>query len=142
MKDDVGRPKPNTRRLPNEKFSFGMAIPRDIEDTGQGMNPQSHPFQTNLIMFLLYIILTVTSKWQYSRESQLPNQDKDFKRLNKSALSSRATTAHVSRFNCPDDDLTAAHQNCSVTLAFSVNTSSASSRTLGSDTRLKSVRPC
>ena len=36
LKDDVGKPKPNTRRLPDEKFSFGRAIYRDAEDTGQG----------------------------------------------------------------------------------------------------------
>ena len=38
----------------------------------------------------------VTSQWHYSRDSEVKVQDKDFKRLNKSALGNRATTAHVS----------------------------------------------
>jgi len=38
----------------------------------------------------------VTSAWHYSQDSRLKMQDKDFKRLNKSALGNRATTAHVS----------------------------------------------
>ena len=36
QKDDVGRPKPNTRRLPPETFTFGKKEIRDIEDAGQG----------------------------------------------------------------------------------------------------------
>ena len=36
MKDDVGRPKPNTRRLPGDNFVFGKKEIRDIEDAGMG----------------------------------------------------------------------------------------------------------
>lgn len=36
QKDDVGRPKPNTRRLPPETFTFGKKEIRDIEDAGMG----------------------------------------------------------------------------------------------------------
>ena len=43
-------------------------------------------------------VIIVTSQWHYSRDSQLKTQDKDFKRLNKSALGNRATTAHVSGY--------------------------------------------
>ena len=42
----------------------------------------------------LFHSIVVTSIWQYSRENPLSRQDKDFKRLNKSALGNRATTAH------------------------------------------------
>ena len=36
LKDDVGRPKPTTRKLPNNFFSFGKPEIRDAEDAGQG----------------------------------------------------------------------------------------------------------
>ena len=36
LKDDVGRPKPNTRKLPSDNFYFGKAEYRDPEDAGQG----------------------------------------------------------------------------------------------------------
>ena len=49
LKDDVGRPKPNTRKIPQgQDFYFGKAEYRDPEDAGQ-----------------------VTSKWHYSHESKL-----------------------------------------------------------------------
>ena len=34
VKDDVGKPKPNTRCLPNKHFDFGKAVFRDPEDAG------------------------------------------------------------------------------------------------------------
>ena len=37
----------------------------------------------------------VASKWDYHRMSDLKRQDKDFMRLNKTALGHKATTAHV-----------------------------------------------
>ena len=73
VKDDVGKPKPCTRRMPEEGYWFGKEQIRDPEDVGQ-----------------------VTSKWQYSRDSALKMQDKDYKRLNKSALAHKATKPHVS----------------------------------------------
>ena len=36
QKDDVGKPKPNTRKLPPETFTFGRKEIRDIEDAGMG----------------------------------------------------------------------------------------------------------
>ena len=36
VKDDVGRAKPNTRRLPPEHFTFGKKEIRDVEDAGMG----------------------------------------------------------------------------------------------------------
>ena len=45
---------------------------------------------------LFRFLMIVTSQWHYSRDSEVKTQDKDFKRLNKSALGNRATTAHVS----------------------------------------------
>ena len=73
VKDDIGRPKPNTRRLPKDDFSYGKPEIRDLEDAS-----------------------AVASKWNYSRLSQVATQDKDFKQLNKKALSRKATTSHVS----------------------------------------------
>mmetsp|Transcript_933 Transcript_933/g.1444 ORF Transcript_933/g.1444 Transcript_933/m.1444 type:complete len:106 (-) Transcript_933:611-928(-) len=71
VKDDVGARKPCTRKLPSDRFTFGKPELRDPED-----------------------VRKVTSVWQYSVRNMVPNQDKDFKRLNKSALGYRATTAH------------------------------------------------
>ena len=36
VKDDVGKPKPTTRRLPGNQFMFGKPEIRDPEDAGQG----------------------------------------------------------------------------------------------------------
>ena len=36
LKDDVGRPKPSTRRLPGNQFIFGKPEVRDPEDAGKG----------------------------------------------------------------------------------------------------------
>jgi len=41
--------------------------------------------------------VTVSSIWEYHRNSALERQDKDFMKLNKKALANRATTAHVSK---------------------------------------------
>ena len=50
---------------------------------------------------LIHFLTIVTSQWHYSRDSDVKLQDKDFKRLNKSALGNRATTAHVSTMRKP-----------------------------------------
>ena len=36
IKDDVGKPKPSVRRLPDAHFSYGRAEFRDVEDAQQG----------------------------------------------------------------------------------------------------------
>ena len=36
VKDDVGKPKPNTRKLPRQGFTYGKAEIRDIEDATAG----------------------------------------------------------------------------------------------------------
>ena len=36
VKDDVGKPKPNTRKLPDNEFYYGRPEIRDIEDAGAG----------------------------------------------------------------------------------------------------------
>jgi len=36
LKDDVGRPKPSTRKLPGNNFVFGKPEIRDPEDAGKG----------------------------------------------------------------------------------------------------------
>ena len=71
VKDDVGRAKPNTRKLPKPEFAYGKPEVYDDEDA-----------------------TAVASYWDYARQSELKTQDKDFKRMNKSAIKERATTAH------------------------------------------------
>ena len=59
--------------------------------------PDKVSLESPIATFLINLFfLIVTSKWQYSRETELQRQDKDFKRLNKSAIGQRATTADVS----------------------------------------------
>lgn len=58
--------------------------------------------------FLLFVSL-VTSIWQYSRENALSRQDKDFKKLNKSALGNRATTAHQQYLHRQQSDIRIRH---------------------------------
>ena len=36
LKDDVGKSKPTTRRLPNERHTFGKAEVRDAEGADKG----------------------------------------------------------------------------------------------------------
>lgn len=36
VRDDVGRPKPFTRRLPDHSFSYGNPVVHDPEDAGKG----------------------------------------------------------------------------------------------------------
>ena len=42
VKDDVGKPKPTTRRLPGNQFMFGKPEIRDPEDAGQGKQSQTN----------------------------------------------------------------------------------------------------
>ena len=69
----------------------------------------------------------VTSQWHYSRDSDVKLQDKDFKRLNKSALGNRATTAHVSTMRKPPQS--SAHNQSSFIPSHSNNTSTVSNLT-------------
>ena len=54
-------------------------------------------------------VYIVTSKWHYSRDSELQRQDKDFKRLNKSSLGNRATTAHQQYLDRQQSDMRIRH---------------------------------
>lgn len=48
LKDDVGKPKPNTRKLPGSTFTFGKPEIRDPEDAGQGKYHLQHLAVINL----------------------------------------------------------------------------------------------
>lgn len=63
LKDDVGRSKPTTRDLPYEEFVYGKPEFRDPEGASD-----------------------VASSWKFHRQSHVKGTDKDFKRLNKSAI--------------------------------------------------------
>lgn len=39
VKDDVGKAKPTTRKLPRDAFTYGKPEVRDIEDAGMGKQP-------------------------------------------------------------------------------------------------------
>ena len=53
VKDDVGKSKPNTRRLPDQEFSYGKPEIRDIEDAGQGKYHSYAQLDTNTIENML-----------------------------------------------------------------------------------------
>lgn len=36
VKDDVGKSKPSTYNLPSDGFTYGKALPRDIEGASKG----------------------------------------------------------------------------------------------------------
>jgi hypothetical protein len=42
LKDDVGRPKPSTRRLPAESFTYGKPVHRDPDGVKQ-FSPEERP---------------------------------------------------------------------------------------------------
>jgi len=73
VKDDVGKAKPFTRDLPSEQFAFGKhdLLP-DRETTDQ-----------------------VVRNWRVHQSSHITKQDpRDFKKLNKMSLKTKAVTAH------------------------------------------------
>ena len=47
IKDDVGRPKPYTRRLPNGYFSYGDPVVFDDEGAGEGRYMKGFNFFSN-----------------------------------------------------------------------------------------------
>lgn len=49
VKDDVGRAKPFTRKLPNDYFTYGKPEIRDLEDAGQG---KSHSTKEGVLKVL------------------------------------------------------------------------------------------
>jgi hypothetical protein len=55
--------------------------------------------QVSLVIFAYHgrYGLIVASDWQYHHASEVAPQDKDFVKLNKSAIPAHATTAHVSK---------------------------------------------
>jgi len=80
VKDDVGRAKPSTRRLPHEQFTFGKPESKNCESAAQ-----------------------VTQKWQLHEKSNRINSPdpRDFKKLNKMSLRDGAVTAKVSKRDKP-----------------------------------------
>jgi len=62
-----------------------------------------------VLKHLVCLSTLVTSIWHYSRENALSRQDKDFKKLNKSALGNRATTAHQQYLHRQQSDIRIRH---------------------------------
>lgn len=63
VKDGVGRPKPGTRDLPPQGFTYGKADRKDQENAG-----------------------IVTSSWKMHEQSKPRDSERDFKKLNKMSL--------------------------------------------------------
>ena len=70
VKDDIGKPKPVTRKLPKEDFTFGKKTVRDIETAGD-------------------LIFT----WNEHRKSLKTPCEKDYRHMNILSLASKKTRA-------------------------------------------------
>jgi hypothetical protein len=53
VKDDVGRSKPTTRKLPSETHMYGKACPKNIESAGAGNVPYLLVLNLNVLQLLL-----------------------------------------------------------------------------------------
>lgn len=83
VKDDVGRPKPNTRNLPGDNFVFGKKEIRDVEDAGMGKSEEywnmarykkdlrNQMFQAEVSNLISLSLNVVASKWDYHKMSNL-----------------------------------------------------------------------
>ena len=54
VKDDVGKPKPDTRKLPPGHFTYGRPEIRDIEDATAGKLP--YPFFITVQLFSCFSV--------------------------------------------------------------------------------------
>ena len=70
VKDDVGKAKPTTRKLPPDGFTFGRAEMKDEEGADK-----------------------VTSSWKFHDLSKKARPDRDFKKLNKMSVGGHAVNA-------------------------------------------------
>ena len=72
VKDDVGRGKPATRKLPPEGFTFGRPDKKDEEGAG-----------------------VITCSWKAHEKSKSKDPERDFKKLNKLGIKNGAVNAKV-----------------------------------------------
>ena len=70
IKDEIGKPKPCTRELPDSNFVYGKKIEKDKEGAG-----------------------SLISCWQSHRSSSVAKADKDFQKLNALSVSEKACTS-------------------------------------------------
>jgi hypothetical protein len=70
IKDEIGKPKPTTRALPDSSFMYGKKIEMDKEGAG-----------------------SLITSWQSHRSSSVAKADKDFKRLNALSVSEKVCTS-------------------------------------------------
>lgn len=97
VKDDVGKSKPFTHSLPNDKFSFGKGS-MFTESAGAGKSDSESAPHFPCLRYFYF--MTVIDNYQYSVDDpkmRARNPDiKDFKKLNKVVLAEGATNAMVS----------------------------------------------
>jgi len=61
VKDGIGVPKPCTRRLPSDRFTFGDAVPRDFEDAQKGKSSKRSISQAKVIFVFSYFVVAILS---------------------------------------------------------------------------------
>ena len=74
MKDSMGKPKPSTRELPGDGYTYGKKLQHDQEGVG-----------------------SLLTSWAEHKASVLPKGDKDFKKLNSLSVVEGAVTAPKQR---------------------------------------------
>jgi Domain of unknown function (DUF4483) len=74
VKDSMGKPKPSTRALPDDSFTYGKKLKPDVEGVG-----------------------SLLSSWAEHKVSGVPKPDKDFKKLNALSVAEGAVTAPKQR---------------------------------------------
>ena len=74
IKDSMGKPKPSTRDLPGDGYTYGKKLQHDPEGVG-----------------------ALLTSWAEHKVSVLPKSDKDFKKLNALAVAEGAVTASKQR---------------------------------------------
>ena len=84
-KDEIGKPKPSIRKLPEENFAYGKSSGVD-KDGARECKINSDYFITTII---------VLSSWQFHAPSSEAELNKDFKRLNKLGVKEGYSTSKV-----------------------------------------------
>jgi len=79
QKDDVGKAKPGTRKLPPSEWAYGLPDKKDIEGVRECK------------------LHAVTYLWKEHQQTEESVPDRDFRKLNKMSLGQRCTSAKAQR---------------------------------------------
>ena len=86
-RDDVGKPRPTTRRLPSLDHAYGHPPNKDLEGVREGN------LAASIILNVSHHI--VIGSWKYHNPSQIKEPGRDFTQLNKLSLDCGVTHPKV-----------------------------------------------